>query len=240
MGAKLDLPWREGFRRHAPRAAAALLRWSSFTAPSPSAGLLPRTMEPAKIDPPGHHRTGVHGQASVIRKPRRNEQHIGKRQVVETVEGVTRGIVSMAEESHADDRIDRAIAEHRARALQQLDGLAANALGDLFRSRRRAPSTSSHDLAHRLARDLTALGMAVHDSSRSATTGGVWLAPCLDDPGVIVVWTQHEASAAVLGPRLHRDLQVTMNFDLCEVLRILGYAVKPYGSGEAHVVTAPR
>ena len=146
----------------------------------------------------------------------------------------------MAEESHTDDRIVRTIAQHRARALQQLDGVAAKALGDLFPSRRRARSTSDHGLARRLARDLTALGMAVHDSSRSAATGGVWLAPCPDGPGVMVVWTQHEASAAVLGPRLHRDLQVTMNFDLCEVLRLLGYAVKAYDSGQGHVVTAPR
>ena len=91
-----------------------------------------------------------------------------------------------------------------------------------------------------LARDLTALGMVVHDSSKSVGAGGVWLAPCPDDVGVIVVWTQHDASAAVLGSRLHRDLQETMNFDLAEVLRILGYAVKVYGSGAAHVVTAPR
>lgn len=147
----------------------------------------------------------------------------------------------MAEESHTDDRIWRAIDEHRARALQQLDAVAANALGDLFPSRRRMSSSDgNHVLARLLARDLTALGMVVHDSSKSVPTGGVWLAPCPDGPGVMVVWTQHDASAAVLGSRLHRDLQETMNFDLAEVLRILGYAVKVYGSGGAHVVTAPR
>lgn len=146
----------------------------------------------------------------------------------------------MAEE-HTDDRISRAIDQHRARALQQLDALAANALGDLFPSRRRASSPDCHHaLAHMLARDLTALGMVVHDSSKSVHTGGVWLAPCPDYPGVIVVWTQHDASAAVLGARLHRDLQETMNFDLSEVLRILGYTLKVYGSGGAHVVTAAR
>lgn len=114
----------------------------------------------------------------------------------------------MAEESHADDRIWRAVDQHRARALQQLDALAANALGDLFPSRRRASSPDRHHgLAHMLARDLTALGMVVHDSSRSVSTGGVWLAPCPDYPGVIVVWTQHDASAAVLGARLHRMVE---------------------------------
>lgn len=91
-----------------------------------------------------------------------------------------------------------------------------------------------------LARDLTALGLVVHDSSKSVTTGGVWLAPCADSPGVIVAWTQHGASAAVLGSRLHLDLQQAMNFDLFEVLHILGYAAKGYGAGGAHVVTAPR
>jgi hypothetical protein len=134
----------------------------------------------------------------------------------------------------------RAIDEHRARALQELDALAANALGDLFPSHRRVSSDSDHRLARMLARDLTALGMVVHDSSKSVGTGGVWLAPCADGPGVIVVWTQHAASAAVLGSRLHRDLQETMNFDLYEVLRLLGYAVKVCSGGGAHVVTAPR
>lgn len=91
-----------------------------------------------------------------------------------------------------------------------------------------------------LARDLTALGLVVHDSSKSMCTGGVWLAPCPEYPGVLVVWTQHNASAAVFGPRLYRDLQETMNFDLSEVLRILGYTVKVYGIGGSHVVTAAR
>jgi hypothetical protein len=146
----------------------------------------------------------------------------------------------VAEEFHTYDRIYRAIDEHRARALQQLDALVGNALGDLFRSRRRASSDSDHKLARMLARDLTALGMVVHDSSKSVVTGGVWLAPCAEGPGVIVVWTQHDASAAVLGSRLHRDLQATMNFDLYEILRMLGYTVEVCGSGGAHVVTAPR
>jgi hypothetical protein len=119
--------------------------------------------------------------------------------------------------------------------------VAANALGDLFPSRRRAPSASPDlHLARMLARDLTALGMVVHDSSKSVTAGGVWLAPCPDHPGVMVAWTQHDASAAVLGADLHCDLQETLNFDLGEVLRILGYAVKALGTGGAHVVTAPR
>lgn len=151
------------------------------------------------------------------------------------------GSGAMAEESHTYHRICRAIDQHRARALQQLDALAANALGDLFSPRRRTSSSDcNHTLAHMLARDLTALGMVVHDSSKSVTTGGVWLAPCADYPGVIVVWTQHDASAAVLGARLHRDLQETMNFDLSDVLRILGYSLQVYGSGAAHVVTVAR
>ena len=147
----------------------------------------------------------------------------------------------MAEESHTDDRIWRAIDAHRARALYQLDATAANALGDLFRARRREASPElRYDLARMIARDLTALGMVVHDSATSVWSGGVWLAPCPEFSGVIVVWTQHDASAAVLGPALHHDLQETMNFDLAEVLRMLGYTVKAYSSGGAHVVTAPR
>jgi hypothetical protein len=147
----------------------------------------------------------------------------------------------MAEESHTDDRIWRAIDAHRARALYQLDAAAANALGDLFRAQRReARSQVRYDLARMIARDLTALGMVVHDSATSVSSGGVWLAPCPEFSGVIVVWTQHDASAAVLGASLHRDLQETMNFDLADILRTLGYTVKVYSSGAAHVVTAPR
>jgi hypothetical protein len=146
----------------------------------------------------------------------------------------------VADESHTDHRIWRAIDDHRARALHQLDALAANALGDLFRGRRPKPSDAQYELARTIARDLTALGMVVHDSAKSVSNGGVWLAPCPDYPAVLAAWTQHEASAAVLGARLHRDLQETMNYDLAEVLRILGYTVKTYGSGRAHVVIAPR
>lgn len=147
----------------------------------------------------------------------------------------------MAEEPHTDDRISRAIAEQRARAIHELESVAVNSLGDLFRSLRRvATPDPSHQLAYRLARDLTALGLVVHDSSKSVSTGGVWLGPCLDDEGVLVTWTQHDASAAVLGARRHLDLQETLNFDLCEALRILGYTVQPYDGGSAHVVTDPQ
>ena len=143
----------------------------------------------------------------------------------------------MAEESQAESRIWRAIEEHRARALHQLDSVAANSLGDLFGRLPRAPCCeSTHELAKSLARDLTALGLIVHDSSASVPTGGVWLAPCPERAGVIVSWTQHDASAAVLGPKLHCELQETMNFDLCGVLRLLGYTVTRYDGGAAHLV----
>lgn len=149
--------------------------------------------------------------------------------------------MTVAEDSHTDDRIWRSIDEQRARSLHQLESLAANALGGLFPGRR-SSSGSHHELAHLLARDLVALGLVVHDSAQSVATGGVWLAPCSEPPGVLVAWTQHEASAAILGPRLHLDLQWTMNFDLSEMLRALGYAVQAYGGGAgiAHVVTARR
>ena len=144
----------------------------------------------------------------------------------------------MAEESHTGDRIWRAIDEHRARSLHQLHALAANALGGLFPVRRSSASDSEYELARMIARDLTAIGLVVHDSARSVSTGGVWLAPCGEPPGVLVAWTQHDASVEVLGQRLQRDLQETMNFDIAEALRILGYTVKGYGIGSAHVITA--
>lgn len=163
------------------------------------------------------------------------------RRQLASLRGRLRGDVTVAEESDTYDRIWRAVDEHRADALQQLDAVASNAMGDLFSSRRRDSSSDpDHKLARMLARDLTALGIVVHASSKSVPTGGVWLGPCIDHPGVIVTWTQHAASAAVLGSARHRDLQETMNFDLSEVLRTLGYTVKAYGGGGAHLVTASR
>lgn len=144
----------------------------------------------------------------------------------------------MAEESNTRGRIWRAIEGHRARALQQLDAAAAGALRDLFPRSRASVPEPIHDLARMLARDLTALGFVVHDSSMAVAAGGVWLAPCQDGPGVIVSWTQHDASAAVLGCKLHRDLQQIMNFDLHVVLRMLGYTVRRSGGGGANVVLA--
>src|SRR5688572_29408766 len=90
-------------------------------------------------------------------------------------EPFSEGSGAVAEGSGTDDRVWRAVDQHRARALHELYAVAANALGDLFPSRRRAPSASPDlHLARMLARDLTALGMVVPDSSTSVTAGGVW------------------------------------------------------------------
>jgi hypothetical protein len=61
----------------------------------------------------------------------------------------------VAEESHTAHRIWRAIDDHRARALHQLEARAANALGDLFPVRRLEPSDSRYDLARMIARGCT-------------------------------------------------------------------------------------
>ena len=143
----------------------------------------------------------------------------------------------MSERFDSAEHIARAIDQHRARALLRLDGMATNAVGRTFDS----CSSSEHsafvaDLASTIARDLTALGLLAHTSAHGAVPGGVWLAPAPDRPGVIVSWTQHEASAAVLGPSLHLRLQRQMNLALFEILLALHYPAEEYGGGGAHIV----
>ncbi len=137
----------------------------------------------------------------------------------------------VAGEQDAPGRIWRAVEAARARALQRLDASAGNAVQPPFG---KTPFVTN--LARKLARDLTAVGLVVHDSAKSVTDGGVWLGECPDYPAVIATWTQHTASAAVLGALRHLDLQTTMNFNLYEIVRLLGYAARPYGPGGAVVV----
>lgn len=140
----------------------------------------------------------------------------------------------MAEKRDAPGRIWRAVETARARALQRLDAAARNAVQAPFGA---TPFVT--DLAHRLARDFTAMGLIVHDSPQSITSGGVWLGECPEYPAVIASWTQHTASAAVLGTLRHLDMQTTMNFNLYEIVRLLGYTARLYGPGGAIVVLAP-
>jgi len=144
----------------------------------------------------------------------------------------------MSEPSFSDDRFRRAVDDLRLRAVRRLDALAGEALGKSF-SAGAAPGTAAFvtELARRVARDLTAIGLSVADHTHAAVPGGVWLAPAPDLPGVIVSWTQHDASATAFGLRMHGELQRQLNLILFEVLHTLGYAVERYGPGGAHIIT---
>ena len=153
----------------------------------------------------------------------------------------TRTGSAMSEPSHPHDRADRiarTINEHRTQALKRLDAQAHAALGKRFPAAS-GPETAKFilDLARMVARDLTAIGWPVSDYTRDAVPGGVWLAPSPDALGVIVTWTQHDASVTAFGPRMHCELQRQMNFIVFEVLHTLGYALERYGGGGAHIIT---
>lgn len=145
----------------------------------------------------------------------------------------------MSEPFPRDDRFGRTIDEQRSRALSRLDAATTSAVSKHFAAAA-GPGTDDAfvtDLARRLARDLTAIGLGVSDYTCGAVPGGVWLAPAPDRPGVIVTWTQHDASALALGPRMHSELQRAMNMILFEIIHSLGYSVERYGPCGAHVVT---
>ena len=140
----------------------------------------------------------------------------------------------------SDDGIWRAVADDRTRALQRLDALASTAAGRALASSSETPSGLVTYLAEILARDLTAIGLMSHDRTEDAALGGVWLALSPDLTGVVLSWTQHDASVAVLGVPVHDEIQRQMRITLHEILHTLGYQYRLYGVGEAFVVTGLR
>lgn len=76
--------------------------------------------------------------------------------------------------------------------------------------------------------------------TEDTVVGGVWLAVSTEFDGIIVSWTQHDASVGVLGLRVHDDIQREMRLTLYEILHTLGYHFRSYGAGEAYVVTGFR
>jgi hypothetical protein len=140
-----------------------------------------------------------------------------------------------------DDGFDRTVREQRMRALQRLDGQATAALGKHFSSAC-ADGNGAYvtTLASMIARDLAAIGLSVTAYTTNDVPGGVWLAPAPDRPAVIVTWTQHEASAMALGPRMHAEVQRQMNLIVFEILHLLGYALERHGPCGAHIITRPR
>lgn len=95
-------------------------------------------------------------------------------------------------------------------------------------------------LAEMLARDLTAIGLMSDDRTEDAALGGVWLAISSDPTGIVISWTQHDASVAVLGVPMHDEIQRQMRLSIHEILHTLGYQYCAYGAGEAFVVTGFR
>ena len=116
----------------------------------------------------------------------------------------------MRDQSPSDDQISRAVDEHRTRALQRLDRDAATAvtkaLAGCSPQRSRAVANLARMLARMLARDLTPIGLS-SQRTVDAILGGVWLAVAPDIAGIVVAWTQHDASVAVLGVPMHDEIQ---------------------------------
>ncbi len=140
----------------------------------------------------------------------------------------------------SDDGIWRAVADDRTRALQRLDAMASTAVGKALGASSEKPSGLIAYLAEMLARDLTAIGLMSHDRTEDAALGGVWLAISPDLTGVVLSWTQHDASVAVLGVPMHDEIQRQMRSSLHEILHTLGYRFCSYGAGVAFVVTGFR
>ena len=111
------------------------------------------------------------------------------------------------------------------------------AVGKALAATSEKPSGLVAYLAEMLARDLTAIGLMSHDRTEDAALGGVWLAISPDLTGVVLSWTQHDASVAVLGLPMHDEMQRQMRISLHEILHTLGYQCCAYGAGEAFLVT---
>ena len=102
-------------------------------------------------------------------------------------------------------------------------------------------------LARDLARSLTEAGFTLHHCMRHDPLyrlGGVCLLPVTarhDDGnccGVVVSWTTHDLLSrdwARYGT--HRAVQEVMNRALADVLHVLGYEIRPFGSGGTWLVT---
>jgi hypothetical protein len=110
---------------------------------------------------------------------------------------IDRICLAMSEQEPSDDRIWRALAD-RTRALQRLDSIASTAVGKTLAGSFRKLSALVTDLAEMLIRDLTAIGLMSHDRTGDAVLGGGVLTVSPDVGGVLISWTQHDASVAVL------------------------------------------
>ena len=140
------------------------------------------------------------------------------------------------------DQVWRDIEQDQLRALKRLDADADCApLADAFGMPLAAQGTEPlADLTRALARDLIAAGFNIHDCAGKVPGGGVCLTPGSSAEGVIVTWTQHDASEAAFGYSRHTDLQEQMNCGLADLLTTMGYPIEDFGQASAHIVTGPR
>ncbi len=140
------------------------------------------------------------------------------------------------------ERDRRDIEQDQQRVLKRLDADAyAAPLADGIGMPLAPPGTEPlADLTRAMARDLIAAGFAIHDCAGKAPGGGVCLTPAANAQGVIVTWTQHDASEAALGYSRYADLQEQMNYALADVLTTMGYPVEGFGQATARLVRGPR
>lgn len=106
-------------------------------------------------------------------------------------------------------------------------------------------------LARDIARSLVEAGFTLHHCSRTHPgyrLGGVCLLPvCVQHgygehgQGVVVSWTTHDLLSLDWDRYgVYRDVHQVMNAALAQALHALGYAVRPFGTGGASIVTGHR
>jgi hypothetical protein len=87
-------------------------------------------------------------------------------------------------------------------------------------------------------------GLPLHDccgrGAAPSPAGGVCLVPDPVAGGIVVSWRQHDRMSVrqVRGADLDAAVQQTMNDAVADVLAQLGFAVEPFGTTGAHLVTA--
>jgi hypothetical protein len=94
-----------------------------------------------------------------------------------------------------------------------------------------------------LAVEVTAVlveaGLALHDCAGDTTGGGVCLTPASGLSGLLVSWHQHErATQREARAAAAEAARRTMSGAVADVLLHHGFAVRPVGGGDSHLVTA--
>jgi hypothetical protein len=94
-------------------------------------------------------------------------------------------------------------------------------------------------LAVEVAAVLVEAGLSLHDCAGGTTAGGVCLTPASGLSGLLVSWHQHERTTQrEVRAAAIEAAQRTMSGAVADVLVHHGFAVRPLGGGESHLVTA--